>query len=285
MQTVKPVVYILTLLTALSCGYPDRYESPSPPEGERCRGIEIFPLFAEVTVGGNVKAEVLRIHSSGVKSPVEGSLVSWMSEDQKTAGVDAEGIITGIGEGTARITASLEGFSAVCEIRVIRPADYSVLMISEVFYDAAGSDTGREFIEIYNNSGLPCDISGFRLIDGSPSSSAFVFPPGALIAAGGFVVVAQSDAEFFGLFGFSPDYAGIAFALNNSGETVFLEHPDGAVRDAVYIEGGSTDFPAPEAWGSDSTPSSREGFSVGRTGIEDSDSSSDWMECAPNPGS
>ncbi len=284
MQTAKPLVYILTLLAALSCGYPDRYESPPPLEGERCRGIEIFPLFAELTVGGSVKAEVLRIHSSGVKSPVEGSLVSWTSEDQKTAGVDAEGMITGIGEGTARITALLGDFWAACEIRVIRPADYSMLMISEVFYDAAGGDTGREFIEIYNNSDLPSDISGFRLIDGSPSSSAFVFPPGAVIAAGGFIVVAQSDVEFFGLFGISPDYTGFTFSLNNSGETVFLEHPDGGVRDAVYIEGGSADFPAPEAWGSDSAPSSREGFSVRRTGIEDSDRASDWMESAPNPG-
>jgi len=284
MQIIKLQRPIFLLLALLSCGYPEEYSFRRPVEGERYTGIEIIPRSAEVAVGGGVKAEAVMIHSSGVKSPAKSLDVSWASENDAIACVDGDGLITGIGEGGTRITASLGGFAAECLVRVGRPADYSLVVISEVFYDAVGSDTGKEFIEIHNGSDVPCDISGFYLIDGSPSSSAFVFPAGTVIAAGGRLVVAQSEEEFIGLFGVVPDFAGFSFTLNNSGETVFLEYPDGAIRDAVYIEGGSADFPAPADWGSSLAPASREGFSVMRMVIADSDLSSDWAEGMPGPG-
>lgn len=284
MRILKLILPVLSLLMVLSCGYPDEYSFPHLIEGERCNGIEIIPRSAEMAVGGRLNAGAVMIYSSGVKSPAKSLDVSWASEDAAIACVDDNGLITGIGEGGTHIIASFGGFVAECLVLVRRPADYSLVVISEVFYDAAGSDTGKEFIEIHNGSDIPCDISGFKLIDGSPSSSAFVFPAGTVIAAGGFLVVAQSYEEFIGLFGVVPDCAGFNFTLNNSGEAVFLEYPDGAIRDAVYIEGGSADFPAPADWGSNSAPAAREGFSVVRPEIADRDLASDWAEGAPNPG-
>ena len=37
------------------------------------------------------------------------------------------------------------------------------IVISEVFYDGVGADTGKEWIELYNNSDSAFDLTGYEL--------------------------------------------------------------------------------------------------------------------------
>jgi hypothetical protein len=65
------------------------------------------------------------------------------------------------------------------------------LALSEVFYDASGSDDGREWIELVNESGGPIELGGFSLGWGGSNylsgtqALAGVIPPGGVFVVGG----------------------------------------------------------------------------------------------------
>jgi len=71
--------------------------------------------------------------------------------------------------------------------------------------------------------------------------------------------------------------------LNNSGESVFFVKKDGSLVDAVFIKGGSTEYPAPASWGSATQPSAQSGNSVYRINPIDTDSYADWASGPPSP--
>jgi len=128
--------------------------------------------------------------------------------------------------------------------------------------EAVLTPTADEFIEIYNPTGAPVDLTNYYLSDdedyallpgafgaGPPpniGSSDFIaqFPPGAVIAAGQVAVIAFDGAGFITDFGFAADYeirmtdpgtpdmlqtmVGTSAGLTNSGENACLFFWDGA---------------------------------------------------------
>lgn len=62
------------------------------------------------------------------------------------------------------------------------------LVINEVYYDDSSSDdTGKEWVEMYNGTANPVDISGYEL--NAASGDYFVFPSGFSIGSEKFVIV------------------------------------------------------------------------------------------------
>jgi len=275
---------IILLSIIISCGNPEQYRFTGNPETSGTSGIEIHLPSAAMETGETMQAQLLVLDPDGVKTPYSGDDIQWSSANPTVAEISESGFITAHSDGETEILAELDGFNAIHGIRVINPPDFSALVISEVFYDPAGPEAGKEFIEILNTGSFECDISGFRIIDGAVTSTAFVFPQGSLIQPGSRHVIAQSPTEFYYMFGFYPGFSPFSFALNNAGESVFLLYPDGTVRDAVYIEGGSAGFTAPPEWGSSTMPASNEGYSIHRMTGTDTDSWLDWESAAPNPG-
>ncbi len=118
------------------------------------------------------------------------------------------------------------------------------VLISEVMYDPAGVDAGREWVEIYNPTTANVDISGWYLGDVGPQgeygSGLYRFPAGATLVAEGVVVVAHQAQDV----AFPPDYEflidrhrddpavpnmvpagswdGFGLALGNGGDEVLL---------------------------------------------------------------
>ena len=86
------------------------------------------------------------------------------------------------------------------------------VVINEVFYDppAGWPEPEAEWVELYNPTSSPVDLSGWRLTDdpdpGGGNEGAYEFPPGAAIEAGSYLIVAYSGLEFFARYGFYPDY-------------------------------------------------------------------------------
>ncbi len=75
-----------------------------------------------------------------------------------------------------------------------------------------------DFVELYNYSAAPVDLSGCGLTD-DPATNRYVFPPGTSIPALGFLALEETQ---------------LGFALNAAGETICLISPDGArVLEAV----------------------------------------------------
>lgn len=64
------------------------------------------------------------------------------------------------------------------------------LVINEVLYDPSGVDTGKEWIELYNDSGSSIDLTGYDLgIYESGGTSAYYTFPSFTLSGGGYVVV------------------------------------------------------------------------------------------------
>ncbi|HET91755.1 MAG TPA: DUF11 domain-containing protein [Chloroflexi bacterium] len=135
------------------------------------------------------------------------------------------------------------------------------LMISEVLYNPSGEDTGKEWIEIYNPTAENVNIAGWYLGDVGPAgeygSGLYRFPGGAVLLAGGVIVVAQQANDV----SFTPDYEflidpyrdnpavpnmvragswdGFGLALGNEGDEVLLLDDTTAVVDVVTYGSGS----------------------------------------------
>ncbi|OHD65624.1 MAG: hypothetical protein A2176_13335 [Spirochaetes bacterium RBG_13_51_14] len=266
-----------------SCKYPEAYVPLMKNREPKVFGMEIILPVHTIHEQETVRAEAYVILADGKKHAV--TEVLWESLDAEIVSVDQTGAVTGRSPGRGRIRATLDVKAAVAELDVERHIDYNRIMISEVFYDATGSDDGKEFIELYNDNDYPCDVSGMQVKDGAIGSKPFVFPEGSSINPRSYVVVASSSDRFFELFGAEPDYGYFSFTLNNSGETVFFMKNDGTVIDVVFIMGGADDFPSDETWGSAGLPAAPAGDSVERINTDDTGTWHDWASGAPSPGS
>ncbi len=94
--------------------------------------------------------------------------------------------------------------------------DYSGLVINEINYDP-GAGNAVEFIEIKNISSAPILMDDIILSGGV----SYTFPPGIVVPAGGFIVLANNAAIFQSVYGFTAtgDYSG---NLNNIAATIEL---------------------------------------------------------------
>ena len=104
-------------------------------------------------------------------------------------------------------------------------ASTTPVIMSEVFPNPHGNDSGQEFIELYNPSSAAANLSGWSLVDASGKLFSFST---TTIAAKSFLLL-------------SNDITGIV--LNNGdGDTVSLRSPTGVIAQSVAYSG-----PAPEA--------------------------------------
>lgn len=104
---------------------------------------------------------------------------------------------------------------------------HAQVQFNEIMYDASGTDTDHEWVEIYNPGSSSVDITGWKFNDGS--NHTLNVPPvnggvGSMnIPAGGYVILAASAIQFLADY---PSYAGTVIdtvmSLNNTGDTLIL---------------------------------------------------------------
>jgi hypothetical protein len=151
------------------------------------------------------------------------------------------------------------------------PVDHMV--ISEVMIRPQDQSSGnREWVEIYNPTAQPVDISGYHLGDAvvpdQYGAGMYRFPERTVLPAGGVVVIAQQGEDFQPVSGFSqphfeflidpnrddplvPDmipagnWSGFGFALGDAGDVIILGDVDGAGLDVVVYGAASHPGVAP----------------------------------------
>jgi hypothetical protein len=138
--------------------------------------------------------------------------------------------------------------------------------MSEIMYDLAeGSDSGREWVEVYNESGTAVDLADWKLFENSTNHGLKALGA-SVLAPGAYAVIADNPDKFKNDH---PSYAGLlfdsAFSLNNTGETLILRCCGKELSDVdtvVYSneQGGAGD-----------------GASLSRSG-------SSWVSTDPTPG-
>ncbi len=102
----------------------------------------------------------------------------------------------------------------------VTPGPLRNILINEFLAHTDPPDV--DYIELYNHSSLPVDISGCILTD-EPATNKFVIPAGTFIAAHGFACYTEMQ---------------MGFALNAAGETIYFKNAaQTRVLDAVRFEG------------------------------------------------
>src|SRR5262245_46296025 len=92
------------------------------------------------------------------------------------------------------------------------------VVINEIYYRPGSNfpeNTALEYVEVHNTDAAPIDMSGWAFTSGVN----FTFPPGSIIAAGGFAVVASDPLAVQSAFGvtgvFGPWAAGGSLSNND----------------------------------------------------------------------
>jgi len=98
---------------------------------------------------------------------------------------------------------------------------------TEVYYDPAGTDTGREWIEIHNMADNIADIGGLKLFEEGVNHGLKPVVGTTTLSAGQYAVIADDPAKFMLDW---PGYVGTlfdsSFSLKNTGETLILRTKD-----------------------------------------------------------
>lgn len=103
------------------------------------------------------------------------------------------------------------------------------IIINEAY--SRGADPELDWVEIYNNSDLAVNISGYKIYDNggqSGSKPKMAVPAGTTLPARGFYVFVVDDAA-------TANPAGSNFGLGSGGDEVWLETPQGFVVDNMVI--------------------------------------------------
>jgi hypothetical protein len=112
------------------------------------------------------------------------------------------------------------------------------VVVTEIMYDLAeGSDSGREWVEVYAAGAV--DLTKFKLVENG-SNHSIKATNGASVPAGAYAVIADNPVKFAADH---PGYAGFlfdsAFSLNNEGESIAIADVAGNALDAVAYTNAS----------------------------------------------
>lgn len=182
-------------------------------------GVAVSPTSAQLTVGGTVQ---LRATVSGAGGEtLEGRVVTWSSDRESVARVDASGRVTAVAPGTASITATSEGRSSSAVVTVsavpvasvsVAPATLSLTVgqtsqLSATVRDASGgalagrgvvwSSSDLAVVAVGQNGEVRAVGAGTAIVTAtsegqSGSASVGVAPAGPVVAS---VVIAPADIK------------------------------------------------------------------------------------------
>lgn len=127
---------------------------------------------------------------------------------------------------------------------LVAPVVSASIKINEIMYDLSGSDTGREWVEVKNDSGGGVDISAYYFREGGTSHKLIPYSGGNNIYANGYAIIADNPEKFLVD---NPSFSGVlfdsSFSLSNTGEALSILNGD-TIEDSVNYEssmGGNGD--------------------------------------------
>ena len=122
-------------------------------------------------------------------------------------------------------------FLAAALVSTLVPfAAHAAFSFTEIMYDASGTDTKHEWVEVLNE-GAPVDISGFKFFENGTNHGLTLVQGSPSIGTNGYAIIADDAVTFLADY---PSFSGTlfdsAFSLSNTGETVELRDESLTVR-------------------------------------------------------
>ncbi len=124
--------------------------------------------------------------------------------------------------------------SLMLVIIMVIPAVNADVVINEIMYRFSGSDTGREWIEVYNSGPTSEDISDWRLNEAGTNHGLSLVSGTTVLPSGSYAVIADNGATFLTEHpGFTGNLLDSTFSLSDSGEELILRDSTLADKDTV----------------------------------------------------
>jgi hypothetical protein len=161
-------------------------------QGEGPTSVTLTPSMTSVVAGGTVKISVLldvpalaggavvSLGASGMVGGVPATVT--VAEGQ----VSADVVFTAapMVSGSSTVTATFGGVSSSAQVNVLASARANHVVVSEI--QTRGTTAGDEFVELYNPTNAPVNITGWKLQYKAAAGAAYqdraVFPPNTVIA-------------------------------------------------------------------------------------------------------
>ena len=109
-------------------------------------------------------------------------------------------------------------------ILMMAVSQVNALSISEIMYDPQGTDSGREWVEIYNDTPSAVTLTSYKFFESGVNHGITVYSSASSIPSGEYGVIADNAQKFLVDY---PNYTGVlydsAFSLINSGEQLILK--------------------------------------------------------------
>lgn len=128
--------------------------------------------------------------------------------------------------------------SAIAATALLPALASAQIVISEITYDAVGSDTDQEYVEIFNAGNSAIDLTKWKVNDGS--NHVLNVPPknggtGSItLQPGGYALLVDNAANFINLHsGISTSVIDTVLSLPNASGTVSIINESGATEDSV----------------------------------------------------
>lgn len=139
----------------------------------------------------------------------------------------------------------------------------SAIRINEIMYDLNGSDTGREWVEVYNDGSESLNLSAWKFYEAETKHGLTLMQGSWSLEMGGYFIIADNSASFLADNpSFNATLFDSSFSLSNTGENISLWN-------------GSEYF-------SNITYSSSSGAAGDGKSLQFIDSA--WQSCLPTPG-
>jgi hypothetical protein len=162
-------------------------------------------------------------------------------------------------------------------------ASAAPVLLSEVFYDAVGSDDGLSFVEIWGAPGTSLSGLTIEAINGAGGGVTHTLTLSGAIGANGLFVIADNLAGGATTLVANADLI-LDFDFQNGPDSVALRGA-GGILDAV----GYGTFAATDVFAGEGSPSvdPAAGSAIARrfANVDTNDNAADWLGIAPTPGS